>query len=360
MGKRNKVTTRDIAEYTHVSQTTVSMILSGKSTVSFREETVDLVKEAAKKLHYKKPEVKTRTTQKKKLLDTLIVFCPNVTNAYYSVIISSICKRAKYYHYHVFCLSTLRESSLEKEYLHYLKAIQPTGIIFLYPPASQNIPMINEMSKSTIVIEIGDKPNDIIFDTIELNSIKSGYLVGKHLLEQGHTHIAYLSSPISEKEVGRNDRYEGIKKAFSTKKNTVVESFTSSLNNFMEYPLENQEYINGYNLCQKILESPHSYTAFVGNNDMTAIGIIAAIKDNGYHVPKDYAVCGFDNIPLASSPMISLTSIEHASNEKGSEAVDLIFNKKKESSRSRKKIRLEYEPQLIIRGSSQKINRQKG
>lgn len=30
MGKRNKVTTRDIAEYTGVSQSTVSMILSNK------------------------------------------------------------------------------------------------------------------------------------------------------------------------------------------------------------------------------------------------------------------------------------------------------------------------------------------
>ena len=33
MGKRNKVTTRDIAEYAGVSQSTVSMILSEKKNV---------------------------------------------------------------------------------------------------------------------------------------------------------------------------------------------------------------------------------------------------------------------------------------------------------------------------------------
>ena len=43
MGKRNKVTTRDIAEYTGVSQSTVSMILSKKPHVSFSTETVDKV-----------------------------------------------------------------------------------------------------------------------------------------------------------------------------------------------------------------------------------------------------------------------------------------------------------------------------
>ena len=43
MGKRNKVTTRDIAEYTGVSQSTVSMILSNKPHVSFSKETIDKV-----------------------------------------------------------------------------------------------------------------------------------------------------------------------------------------------------------------------------------------------------------------------------------------------------------------------------
>ena len=33
MGKRNKVTTRDIAEYTGVSQSTVSMILMQQTTM---------------------------------------------------------------------------------------------------------------------------------------------------------------------------------------------------------------------------------------------------------------------------------------------------------------------------------------
>ena len=44
MGKRNKVTTRDIAQATNVSQSTVSMILSENKNVSFKEETVNLQK----------------------------------------------------------------------------------------------------------------------------------------------------------------------------------------------------------------------------------------------------------------------------------------------------------------------------
>ena len=43
MGKRNRVTTRDIAEGLGISQSTVSMILSNKANVSFTEETVQKV-----------------------------------------------------------------------------------------------------------------------------------------------------------------------------------------------------------------------------------------------------------------------------------------------------------------------------
>ena len=48
MGKRNRVTTRDIAEELGISQSTVSMILSNKPNVSFTDETVQKVKAKAK------------------------------------------------------------------------------------------------------------------------------------------------------------------------------------------------------------------------------------------------------------------------------------------------------------------------
>ena len=40
MGKKKKVTTKDIAEYANVSQSAVSMILNQKPNVSFSEETL--------------------------------------------------------------------------------------------------------------------------------------------------------------------------------------------------------------------------------------------------------------------------------------------------------------------------------
>ena len=79
MGKRNKVTTRDIAEYTGVSQSTVSMILSNKPHVSFSKETIDKVRQGAKELGYKKPVADVKKKEQA-LAKSIIVICPLLSN----------------------------------------------------------------------------------------------------------------------------------------------------------------------------------------------------------------------------------------------------------------------------------------
>ena len=132
MGKRNKVTTRDIAEYTGVSQSTVSMILSNKPHVSFSKETIDKVRQGAKELGYKKPVAGVKKKEQA-LAKSIIVICPLLSNGYYSMIIHSITERAKDYGYTVFTVSTLRDVSQEELYLNLLSGFELAGVISLYP-----------------------------------------------------------------------------------------------------------------------------------------------------------------------------------------------------------------------------------
>lgn len=57
--RRGRPTTYDIARIAGVSQTTASMILSGKVNVSFSPETIEKVQSAAKALGYVGRERKT-------------------------------------------------------------------------------------------------------------------------------------------------------------------------------------------------------------------------------------------------------------------------------------------------------------
>ena len=148
MGKRNKVTTRDIAEYTGVSQSTVSMILSNKPHVSFSKETIDKVRQGAKELGYKKPVAGVKKKEQA-LAKSIIVICPLLSNGYYSMIIHSITERAKDYGYTVFTVSTLRDVSQEELYLNLLSGFELAGVISLYPPTK--IAQANALSKQVPV-----------------------------------------------------------------------------------------------------------------------------------------------------------------------------------------------------------------
>ena len=163
MGKRNKVTTRDIAKAINVSQSTVSMILSDNKNVSFKEETVKLVKKAAKQMGYKKPEVKKRYSNTK---NTIVVICSNLSNSYYSMVVSSIIQQANKTKTQILTISTLRKDELEKHALSSLKLLKPCGIILLYPP--KFVDEWNALSKQIPCIIIGDKPKISI--VIRLNS----------------------------------------------------------------------------------------------------------------------------------------------------------------------------------------------
>lgn len=334
MGKRNKVTTRDIAQATQVSQSTVSMILSGNKNVSFKEETVELVQQKAKELGYKKPSKRIKTSPFK---NTIVVLCSNPSNTYYSTVLSRIIQQAYINNTQVYTISTLRNEEVEKNTLLNLKKMNPTGLILLYPP--KRIKELKECSKLFPCVIIGDTPDALDFDSIELNSMKCGKLLGNHLNELNHKKIAFISSPMDQKEIGRNERYLGLKQAFQGQ----VDAYSVTPNEFSQLDIEQREYLNGYTITETLLNK--DYTAFIGNNDTTALGIQACLKDHSLKA----SVAGFDNIPISNHPLIQLTSVDHGANEKGQEAVDLILRKK---NNQKHVIHMEYEPQLIVRSST--------
>ena len=91
--KKKKITSMDIAEAAGVSQSTVSMVLNKKYNVSFSKETVEKVERAARELGYVPPKRKKKKGTKKEKL--LVVFCSNLTNPYYVMLLQGIESRAK-------------------------------------------------------------------------------------------------------------------------------------------------------------------------------------------------------------------------------------------------------------------------
>lgn len=357
MGLKKKVTTKDIAEYVGLSQSAVSMILNNKSNVSFSDSTRQKVFHAAKELGYQKKKKLSEPTSKP-LSKVILIMCPFLSNHYYTTLVHSITERAHDYGYLTFVAPTLRNPSTEQYYLDLMKNdLDAAGIVYLYPTSF--LPEVNDMSKQIPIVNIGDKNDEINFDSIHVSSSKPARLVAEHLISLGHKKITYISTPISDIERSRSKRYDALVDTFKEHglgdDCVSIRSLSSGEYNLLSPNL--LEYSSGYNLTKQILEEGTDSTAFVGYNDMVAFGILDALYEMKYKVPNDFSVCGFDNIPMADMNRISLTTVEHSIEAKGREAVDIIVRIRDSKTKNQPRsfvTKLEFEPFIVKRKSTGK------
>jgi LacI family transcriptional regulator len=61
-------------------------------------------------------------------------------------------------------------------------------------------------------------------------------------------------------------------------------------------------------------------------NDLTALGVMSALREHGISVPGQVAVTGFDDIPMAHHLPISLTTIRQPIREMGTTAFDVLYS----------------------------------
>lgn len=128
--KRVTVTMHDVARLAGVSQTTVSLILNQSGSASFSQETVNRVYAAAAQLNYKAKRPITQGPRPK----TVMVLMANVTNPYYTAMLSSIEDVCYAQGYKVVSCCTYHDTESEKLYMEMAVSNNYPGVILLSPP----------------------------------------------------------------------------------------------------------------------------------------------------------------------------------------------------------------------------------
>jgi LacI family transcriptional regulator len=349
-----KPTSKDVAKLANVSQATVSMILNKKENVSFSEETVEKVLQAAKQLDYHIPSpAKPVNDSRKKLI---ALFTPTMINPYYPMLNQAIEETAIPQGYNVIVCNSYRNKTIEKYYLELLTENFIDGIIYTFSPTFPDV--VKNISEAIPVVIIGEKDERLDVDTVGLNSYKSGMLVADHLISSGHKDIAFITTPLENMTLSRKQRYQGILDKLTEhglEKRLVIKASTDE----RETSDSVYEIESGYTLTVELLKTT-SVSAIVGVNDITACGVMNALNDAGYRVPQQISVCGFDNIFISSLLHPKLTTIDHCIQHRAKTATTIVIEKieKQRSTaphsymQSPGVYKIEYEPQLIVRGST--------
>jgi LacI family transcriptional regulator len=103
----------------------------------------------------------------------------------------------------------------------------------------------------------------------------------------------------------------------------------------------------GYLGAQQLLARPDRPTAIFAGADIVAMGVLTAIDEAGLAVPADISVAGYDNTPFAALGPISLTTVDQAGRQFGSNAARLLLERIAE--RGRPAVQVFLSPTLVVR-----------
>lgn len=268
------------------------------------------------------------------------VIIPTIMNPFYPDVLLGIEKTADKRGYQILLCNSLRNSETEGKYINSLYQKQVRGIIIA--SAEDSIEKYNGMKDKGInILELEGNDFNECCDSIRFDYKKGGSILAEHLKKLGHKEIAFLTSPLTKKS--RRDFLEGIKSVVDIPKNMILTDDMESESESGIY-----EYEMGRRLAKRLLDLEKKPSAIIAVNDITAVGIINGLKEEGFRIPEDFSVAGFDNIELSAMITPSLTTVDQPGFKTGEVAANIIIDRIE----GKKSEKVKIEPELIIRAST--------
>ena len=334
-----KPTIKDIAEKAGVSIATVSYVINNTKPIS--PETKERVKKTIKSLRYQ-PSKSARSLVTGKTGNIGFVLTDDHflrTEPFYTKIFLGTEFEARIEGYYIL-LTSIKKDFDKKDILpRFVMNKSVDGIIIAGKIPHNLIDRLSSYKIPTVFVDYIPPHNG--YPLVLIDNIEGGLLATNHLIELGHKNIAFVTSDIEHPSFA--DRLNGYKQALEHA-GIAVESKLI----FIKSEYEGRQ--AGMDLARRLFSKNKDVTAVFAGNDALAIGVMHYLKSNGYKIPDDVSVIGFDGIEadLLLDPPLSTVSVPKI--ELGVEALKLLANTLKNKKSLPKKVVVPVE--LTIRKST--------
>lgn len=305
----------DIAEKVGVSTVTVSKALAGQKGVS--EEMREKIKQMADEMGYVQPS-KPRKTGTRKSYHIGVLIEESYLDKYdsfYWQMYQQITAKAMEWGCFTLMEAVEREKEDALELPKLLKEQKVDGVIVLGKMPRFFLEMLKKNTSTPIVyMDFTDEGQDV--DAVVSDGFYGTYQLTNYLFSMGHEKIAYVGTLLATSSIA--DRYLGYVKAMLEHGIELRDDW------HIDDRDERSGYIDELNLLTIPKDMP---TAFVCNCDLTAGMLINKLQKNGYRVPEDVSVVGFDNYIYPWVCDIGITSYEVDMGEMAKRTVSVLLNK---------------------------------
>ncbi|WP_426359303.1 LacI family DNA-binding transcriptional regulator [Pseudocolwellia sp. HL-MZ19] len=341
---KTKATIKNVAELAGVSIKTVSRVTNQEGSV--RKETLEKVNNAIQQLNYQ-PNVAARNLAGRKSFALGYVY--DNPNAYYVLDMQNgileEC-RARGYELVIHPCSANNEFIIE-ELTQMIKHSQLAGLI-ISPPLSEMsevLSVLDELNVTYIKIISSSGVNEETSPCVYVNDRDAAFDITEHLIEQGHTKIAFISGDYSHRS--SHERKVGYIQALEKYDLTVDKIYQID----GSYSFE-----SGVEGAKKLIALQIPPTAIFACNDEIAAGALFSVRLNGLEVPKQMAIAGFEDSPFSRQTWPKLTTAAQPINEIAKKAaaslIQLVTNQRIKKSATVEMPHLHFKPQLVKREST--------
>jgi LacI family transcriptional regulator len=150
--------------------------------------------------------------------------------------------------------------------------------------------------------------------SLHFDNLEGGRLATRHLIEMGHTRIAFITGDADHPD--SNERLRGYRVALEE----VGLPFWPAL----VVPGRYHE-MSGLEAVDRLVASREAFSAIFAANDQMAVGAALGLKRHGLSVPDHISLVGFDDLPSSLYLVPPLSSVHHPAYESGRLAASSIL-----------------------------------
>ncbi|MGL6316183.1 LacI family DNA-binding transcriptional regulator [Vibrio sp. WXL103] len=307
--KKKAPTVYDVAKLAGVSPSTVSRYLNRTTYVS--DEKSEKLEQTIKSLGYKPSQPSTSHRHRRSM--TIGVLIQHPDSPFTSRILNDMEKTLIAKGYSLVIATGHWQKNLENHALDYLAKSHVDGVIIVTGDIKTEL--ICQFAENIPVVAVGYDINARNVHSITIDNELGGYMATLHLLQQGHVNIAHIKGHSSQPDSAA--RYHGYQRALEEAGIKTMPKLVKQGDFSCEL---------GYQKTVELIESKAHFSALFAANDQTAYGAIKALHDNGYRVPDDVSVIGFDDLPTSQYFTPALTTLRQPVEEVGVVCAHSILN----------------------------------
>jgi LacI family transcriptional regulator len=296
-----EVTIYDIAEHLGLSPSTISRGLKGHFTVSLK--TQKKIVSTAEAMGYRTNMF--AASLRRKRTNTIGVIIPRLNSYFMSEVIAGIEKITNEAGYNLIISQSLENMDKEARNVKTMFANRVDGLLVSLAENTTNTDHFNLLIDKNIPVLFFDRvPANEHLPSVVINNEQAGYLVTRHLIEQGARNIVHITgNQLRNVYAGR---LKGYKKALAEhrlpfhKENLIINNLSENA---------------GIQAAEKIIALKAD--AVFAANDNCAVSCMNELKRLGVKIPQDMAFAGFNNDMISRNVDPALTTINYPGFEMG-------------------------------------------